>query len=156
MAATALVLSVAAFIACLGILQWSLRRFEGIETAPPSSYDDSEVRAALTSHRAHIEELTDAIADLEETSRDQTLAIAEGIERVDRAERRVRAAVGRARKRMEDLGYVDEGLEAEAAQLREIDGDDGQEQRLLALRGGVEETPNGHPGGDMTAFPGRW
>jgi len=156
MTVVALLLAAVSLMGCSGVVWWIRREIERMETAPTPTYDDEELRNALRSHRAHIEELTDAVADLEEGQREQTLAIAEGIERVDRAERRVRAAVGRARKRMEDLGYIDEGLEAEAAQLREIDGDDGPEQRMLPLHEGMAASPNGDTGGDMSAFPGRW
>lgn len=156
MTVAALVLAAASLMGCSGVLWWTQEQFRRMETAPAQPYDDAEILAALRAHRAHIEELTDAVADLETSDQEQTLAIAEGIERVDRAERRVRAAVGRARKRMEELGYVDEGLEAEAAQLREVDGDDGPGAGVQPVRQGVGAAENGNSRPDMSAFPGRW
>lgn len=61
--------------------------------------------------------------DTEDRIRRLTAAIAEGIEHVDRSERRVRAVVQRAQQRVRDAGYEDAGLEAEAAELRRIDGE---------------------------------
>jgi len=49
------------------------------------------------------------------------LSIAEGIDRVDRSERRIANTLKRARRRMEAAGYVDDGVEAEAAGLSDID-----------------------------------
>lgn len=149
MAATALLLAI---LGPLGVLLWSLRRFEGIETALRSSPDLSSVEEAIAQLRQVAQTHDDELEQLQEAVRDQTLAIAEGIERVDRAERRVRAAVGRARRRMEELGYVDEGLEAEAAELRELDADGGNEEGVYAMPGYV----GGPPARDMSAFPGVW
>ena len=129
---------------------WTLsRRIHGIDTAPvrptPEAYDDSPIRHRLT-------ELADDIETLAERIRNQNVAIAEGIERTDRAERRVRSAVNRARSRMEALGYADESIDAEAEGLRELDGAAGNGERLSAVLEDVE--PNQQ---DITKFlPGRW
>ena len=156
MAITALIVSAGALLAAFWSYRLVLDCLDRIDTAVTPGYDDTAVLAALDSHRAHIEELTAALADIEEDVRAQTIAIAEGIQHVDRAERRVRAAVGRARKRMADLGYEDEGLEAEAAELREIHGDERQDEQLRLMREGMEAAENGNTGRDMSAFPGRW
>lgn len=50
-----------------------------------------------------------------------TIAIEEGIERVDRSERRVKAVVQRAQRRASEHGFVDETLEVEAENLRRDD-----------------------------------
>lgn len=152
----ALIVALGSVVVSLGVHFASLDRKERLETALTDAtgpaYDDTAVRSALDSHRAHIEALTDAVSDLEEKAREQTLAIAEGIERVDRAERRVRAAVQRARKRLEEHGYSDEGLEAEAEQLQLIDGDGSEDEGMPAMHGNVGL----HSAADMSAFPGRW
>lgn len=51
-----------------------------------------------------------------------TLAVDEGIRHVDRAEKRVRATVGRARRELAEAGFVSPGVEAEAADIHELDG----------------------------------
>lgn len=156
MTIVALLLAAAALAVSSGSLWYVRERFDRVDTAPASTYDDSQLRDIVGSHQAHLEELTDAVADLEKTARDQTLAIDEGIKHVDRAERRVRAAVGRARKRMEDLGYVDDSLEAEAEGLREFHGNGSQGEGVQPLREGMAGAPAGDSGPDMSAFPGRW
>lgn len=152
----ALTVALATGMGLAAVHWWTIERFERVKTAvtrpTKEAYDDTALRAALDSHRAHIEALTDAVSDLEEKDREQTLAIAEGIERVDRAERRVRAAVQRARKRLEEHGYEDPGLEAEAEQLQLLDGDGGEAEGVPAMHGDVGV----HPAADMSAFPGRW
>lgn len=80
---------------------------------------------AAAESRSH----ADALEDLDRRIVTLTLATAEGIERVDRAERRIRSTVQRARKELAGFGYESPGLEAEATELRLVDdggsGDDG-------------------------------
>lgn len=140
----------------VAVFWWSERRFERLEMALTRPHQDSvdlaPIESRLTEHAATINGSVESIRDLEEKIREQNLAIAEGIERVDRAERRVRESVRRAQKRMADLGYVDEGIEAEAAGLRAIDEADGADAGVPPLQQDV-----GSPGApDMSAFPGRW
>ena len=63
------------------------------------------------------------LTDLQTKIKDLTFAVSEGIERTDRAERRVRGVIQRARKELGKLGYEDPGLEAEAHELRVVDGE---------------------------------
>lgn len=153
MAVTALILAI---VAPLGVGWWTFRRFEAVETAlRRASKGDLElgpVLARLDEHAAGINALMERLEDQEEKTRGQTLAIAEGIEHVDRAERRVRAAVARARKRMADLGYEDEGLEAEAKGIRELDGEQRELEGMQPVPDGVE----GPEGFDVTDLPGEW
>ena len=88
-----------------------LERINAVETGPVQPYDDRPIVHAL-------EELQDRIQT-------QNLAIAEGIERVDRSERRVKQVVRRAQQKLAAHGFEDDGLEAEADQLRFFDGDGG-------------------------------
>lgn len=52
-----------------------------------------------------------------------TLAVAEGIQHVERAEARIRATVGRARAELRAAGIESAGVEAEAASLQLVDGE---------------------------------
>jgi len=87
----------------------------------------------------------DVQADLKEYK----IALAEGIERVDRSERRIKATVARARKELEARGYKDPGLDAEDYQLRLLDGVGSAEGNLQPVRDAVgADTPlrSGIPG----------
>lgn len=145
-----------AILGPLGVGVWTFRRFEGLETAlrraSGPELELGPLEARLDEHAGGINSLMERLEDQEERTRAQTLAISEGIEHVDRAERRVRAAVARARKRMADLGYEDEGLEAEAQGIRELDG----EQRELEGMQPVPEGVEGLEGFDVTDLPGDW
>ena len=78
-----------------------------------------------------------------------TLATADGIERVDRAERRVKATIQSARRKFAEGGYVDEGVEAEDQELRLVDGTGSEEQGLQPVSEEVEEV-----GGTASSIPG--
>ena len=69
-----------------------------------------------------------------------TLAIGEGIERVSRAENRVKATITRARKELASHGLLDPGIEAEVEELRLVDGDRGEDGEVLPLSSSVEAT----------------
>ena len=116
------------------------------ETAPAPRYDDGPIREAMNAILA-------SQGDLESQVRDLHIAVDEGIQRVDRSERRVRAVVQRARKRLEDLGYEDEGLEAEARELRLVNGADSPAQPMQPVQQGVAA---GEQGNRFAAFPGSW
>lgn len=106
--------------------------------APIAPFDDSEIWSAMEQLSKRLDELTHAVA--------------EGIERVDRSERRIKATVQRAKRRLEDAGFTDEGVEAEAAQLQLDHGDGSQ-------GGGMHPVPEGMGNGqrvDLSAFPGAW
>lgn len=86
------------------------------------------IETARTETEARIDGLHAKITQL-------TVAIDEGIARTDRSERRVRAVVKRARQELADLGYSDEGLEAEHLQL--VDGEGGEGGGVQPLRDAV-------------------
>ena len=91
-------------------------RLERVESAPTASDRVLNLEELGVAQDATLEQLHTKIKDL-------TFAVAEGIERTDRAERRVRNAIQRARKELGARGYDDPGLEAEAYELRVVDGD---------------------------------
>jgi len=87
-------------------------------------FDDREIQALLAGHALKFTELT--------------LAIDHGISHVDRAQRRINATVQRARDQLAENGVESPGLEAEAADLRTVDGDGSGESELPALPEEVE------------------
>jgi hypothetical protein len=100
--------------------------------AAPEPYDDSWVR--------------DALADL-------TIALSEGIEHVDRSERRVRAVVQSAKRRMAQAGYDDPGVDAEDSQLQLLDAERGEREELQPVPENVDGNPE-WAGTPWAAVPG--
>lgn len=145
----AILASILSMVGTIGVLLWSFMRFEQIETAmirpTETAYDDSKLRYEL-------EAQAEAIDRLQNTVKDQNVAISEGIERTDRAERRVRATVARAKKRLDDAGYSDEGIQAEIQEFDQADGFGGRAGPVQPLPNGLAESSQP----DMSAFPGRW
>lgn len=104
----------------------------------------------VTKHERELELLEDR---LEALKAELVLAIAEGIERVDRAERRVKATVQSARRRMERAGYVDDALEAEAEQLELEDARGGGGHGVPPV---YDDVADDQPAFDPTGLPGDW
>ena len=98
-------------------------RLERLESAPASDGRVTNLEELATAQDARLDDLQTKIKDL-------TFAVSEGIERTDRAERRVRGVIARARKELAARGYEDPGLEAEDQELRIVNGDGGQDQQL--------------------------
>jgi len=123
-------------------LEGILARLDRVESAP------SPVDRVL-----NLEELGVAqdsqLSDVQTKIKDLTFAVSEGIERTDRAERRVRGVIQRARKELGKLGYEDPGLEAEAHELHVVDGDGGKD-------GGVPVVPKevAAVGGEASSIKG--
>lgn len=78
--------------------------------------------------------LRDTLDALSEKHDDLILAVAEGIERTDRAERRIRASVQSARRKLAESGIEDPAIEAEVAQLRIEDGGGGEPAGVPPVR----------------------
>lgn len=108
-----------------------------LQTAPRATYDDDALWKAVG-------ELADRIDEMRH-------AVAEGIERVDRSERRIKQTVRRAREKLADAGFTDDGVEAEAQQLQLLDGERGGEGGMPSMSEAL-----GPHRPDFTAFPGKW
>ena len=85
--------------------------------------------------------LDDALEGLDGRLRTMTHAVAEGIERTDRAERRIKATVRRARAEFAEYDVEHAGLEAEAGELRLLDAGGSDGRRVPTVREEVEEAP---------------
>lgn len=78
-------------------------------------------------------------------------AIAEGIERTDRAEKRVQKTVAGARRLVREAGIEHAPLEAEVAQLQSRNDEGGGERELPAVPEGVAPTRTIRiPGGELS------
>ena len=127
-----------------------------LESVPTATVDPEVVAAAVAAHLERIDELAavvDELAtqgkELDDRVREYVIALAEGIERVDRSERRVKATVARARKELEARGLVDPGVEAESEELRLVDAARGSDRGMSPVRQTVEPAfpaPSSIPG----------
>jgi len=107
-------------------LEGILARLDRVESAPtPTDRVSNLEDLGLKTH-------TD-LAAVESKIKELTFAVSEGIERTDRAERRVRGVIQRARKELGARGYDDPGLEAEAYELRVVDGDGSKDGGVPAV-----------------------
>ena len=70
---------------------------------------------------------------------DLVLAVSEGVNNVQRSERRVRAVVRSARRELADAGFEHTGLEAENSELRDINGDDSEAERVPEVPASVAQ-----------------
>ena len=120
------------------------RRVEALESIPEPGrrVDIALERTALHAEvvaglEARIVQLESDVDELHEQRKELVIAIAEGIERTDRAERRIKNTVRRARKELESRGYTDPGLEAEAYEFRESNGGGSEPTGLQPLPGPV-------------------
>ena len=114
-------------------------RLETLETAPRAELTLSPGDPQLTDIHDRLNRFGGIVGDLDRNLKEFQLALSEGIERVDRADRRIKATVARARKELKDRGYEDPGLEAEAHELRIVDGDGGEQGELPTVPSEVEQ-----------------
>ena len=101
---------------------------------------DGELQTDIDTNGRDLIELTEHVDAHDDWRKEIVIAVSEGIERTDRAERRIKATVQRARKQLETLGYDDPGLEAEAVELRLLDGDGSEKSELPPVSTPVEES----------------
>ncbi len=131
-------------------------RLERLETVPPPSHTPQQIQATLELMRGGLDErlgvvdarmdglesnIADAerrLAESESRIKTLTFGVEEGIQRTDRAERRIHATVKRARKELAVYGYESPGLEGEAAELHLVDGGGSEESEVPTLPTGVE------------------
>lgn len=133
-----------------------LGKLDRLESLPTPTIDPEVVAAAVAAHVERIDALAGVVdelasqgKDLDDRVREYVIALAEGIERVDRSERRVKATVARARKELEASGLVDPGVEAEAEELRLVDAARGSDRGMFPVSTPVVpavETPSSIPG----------
>jgi len=118
-------------------------RIKALESAPsPDGVVDSLAArfdrfAAESSAESRMH--ADALEEFDRRLVQITLAVAEGIERVDRAERRIRSTVKRARAQLAEQGFESDALEAENQEIRLLDDRRSEEDGMPPLRLDVGE-----------------
>jgi hypothetical protein len=131
-------LMVVAVWGSLAVLLWqvnraltaSIRLYSTIEREP-----DGSLRVELRELREDVDRLPAKWDEVEAS--------------IMRKENRIRATVRRAREELENRGFEDPGLEAEAAELRLVDGGGGPPGGMQPVRGGVAPGP-GSPARPLT------
>jgi len=108
-------------LATMRALEEILARFEARESAQPLEADDIR----LIGLGVRIDDLT--------------LAVSEGVNNVQRSERRVRAVVTSARRQLAEAGYEHAGVEAETGELRSLDAESGNGEPVPAVPEGVDD-----------------
>jgi len=117
---------------------------DAISSAPPPQIEIQVPEAPAPVVQEHPD-----IAGLVLKMNELTQAVADGIQRVQRSENRVRAIVNGARRELASAGFEHAGVEAEASELRSLDGDAGEDDgvQLVPEDVGVpEETASSIPG----------
>jgi len=111
----------------LGLTVWGARRFSAIaatfDRTSPAPSPDNDLEYLVTSMSGQLQLL--------ENRMDACMkAVAEGIDHVDRNEKRVRGILTGARNRFASAGYEDPGVEAEVESLPEVNEAPSQEEQL--------------------------
>jgi len=127
-------------------------RVERLETSPvpdlPPAIDarltqlsrrDADLQDGVDTNAHNLGLLQENADGFDHWRKEIVIAVSEGIERTDRAERRIKATVQRARKQLETLGYVDDAVEAEAVELRLLDGEGSRSGEVPPVSTGVDE-----------------
>lgn len=117
--------SLALVIACAALTGAVLLSKRG--PAPPEQpYDDETLRADVAEIWQQLKAVRAEYSQHMAWRTDIELAVDEGIRDVTRTRNRIQATVRRAREQLEEAGHVSPGLEAEAADLRDDDGERGE------------------------------
>jgi len=128
-------------VAVLATLIYALQRLERVvlrSIAPSAPVADPQITPAmLVEISKEVDRNREAIGRL-------TLAVEHGIERVDPAEKRVQKTVTSARRLLRENGLEHAGLDAEASELRERDGEASEEPELQLVPAQV--APRRHTG----------
>jgi len=128
------------------VLDGIIFRIEALESTPAPPPPPLTTEALIAKLEAYIEPrlgtLTSSFVDLEKRLRDTNVAVAEGIERVERTERRIASTVARARKELRESGYDHPGVEAEDHELRKVDGVGSDGGGVQPLPEAMEADPN--------------
>ena len=133
-------------------LQEVRRGIEALEAALEALQGRLATIAAAGSELTQgVQEMSTVLEGHEARFTELIFAVAEGISKVERTEMRIRATVRRARKELEEHGTYSPSLDAEATELRILDGGGGEEDQVQPVRPPVEtSTP------DLTDVPGEW
>ena len=120
----------------LGVVVFRRPGAISVANEAPSASDSDEIAAELAHDFALMK------AEFEELR----VAVAHGIEHVQRTERRIKNTVHRARKELEESGLEHEGLNAEITEISEWDGGGGPAEGLPVMHQDVVPSQSSIPG----------
>ncbi len=98
-------------------------RLEPLKALPEALAECRRIALDAVAQAQDAHELAGLSREHEARLNNLTLAVAEGIQHVERAEARIRATVGRARAELRAAGIESAGVEAEASSLQLVDGE---------------------------------
>ena len=122
------------------VVIWSLGRLRSPPTPIPSMVVDTPKTCA------GCEEIERQVEHLRAELQTVMIAVADGITHVDRVENRIRGAVKRARKELQERGLSAPGLEAEAAGLSLVDDEGGGGEAMPVMPASVAADQSSVPG----------
>lgn len=140
-----------------GLLEGTQARLQALEGLPAALQTVRDLAADAGARARDAVEMSRLSITHEDRLTNLTLAVAEGIAHVERAENRIRATVARARRELQESGVESPGLEAEARELRVIDGGRSDESEVPTMRAPVAPAPAPPVGLDdhlPSSFPG--
>ena len=105
-----------------------------------------EINETTTYHLGLLEGLDARMGALEADHKDVRAAVAHGIEDIERVDNRIKATVRRTKAQLEEHGLESPTLDAEAAQLRVVDGGGSDEGGLPPVQEDVGEVQSSIPG----------
>lgn len=149
------------------VSEWDLKRIqarlETVESRPIATdyavaiQNLNDVLGALRERMSALDESVGQVAaahvDLETSvavsHKELLFAVEEGIQRTDRAERRIRTTIRSAQKKLAESGLADDAVDAEAVGLRILDEEGEQERGVPPVRESVDDV-----GDQASSIPG--
>jgi hypothetical protein len=112
----------------------------------PEVHTGAHLHDLLAIHLDRIDRLDARMGALQADHVDVRAAVAHGIEDVERVNNRISATIRRTKAQLEEHGLESPALDAEAAQLRVVDGGGGDEGGLPPVQESVGEVQSSIPG----------
>jgi len=139
------------------VTEWDLKRIQDrldtVESRPIATDYSSQIKNANDLNAALLERISVLAGNVDEIAgahdelqasflnshKELLFAVEEGIQRTERAERRIRTTIRSAQKKLADSGLADDAVDAEVAGLRLLDGEREPEGGVPPVREGVED-----------------
>jgi len=134
---------ISAAIAVVITLRWSVVT---ARKPTPDVAPDVQVALSTATQLELFGDLKARMSALEGDHKDVRAAVAHGIEDIERVDNRIKATVRRVKTQLAEADLESPAIDAEAAQLRLIDGAGGDRLELPPVHEGVEELQSSIPG----------
>lgn len=134
---------ISAAIAVVITLRWSV---VAARKEPPAVAPDVREALSTATQLQLFGNLEARMSALEADHKDVRAAVAHGIEDIERVDNRIKATVRRVKTQLAEADLESPAIDAEAEQLRLIDGGGGDRVELPPVHEGVEELQSSIPG----------